>query len=466
MSKKIIVKIKGLHCRACELLNEQNLRTLPEVKDVNIDHKTGLAEIYYDQSEPERSAISKALAEGYELEPEEKNNHEHKQPKDSDDTKNKHESTAGQDCALPDKSPQKTNWQLIIPLFILLYWLAGRLSSGDAGGMISGEFSLPLAALIGLAAGFSTCLALVGGLVFGLATNHAKNNPQATRLQKFEPHILFNLGRIAGFFVLGGLLGALGSAFKISSLFNGFLTVFVGLVILFLGLKLLNISPALSKWELALPKSLGRKIKAKNPGLLGALTFFLPCGFTQAMQIYALGSGDFLSGGLIMALFALGTAPGLLSIGGLVALIKQKQSGLFFKISGLILVLFAFFNLQNGWRLIQVSLVASSLSGAEQTNNLGAKSEQDGDFQIVRMTESNRGYTPNRVEIIKDKPVRWIIDAQAPYSCAAYLIVPSLGIERQLKKGENIIEFTPTKVGTIPFSCSMGMYNGAFHVVE
>ena len=443
MSKKITVGIKGMHCKACEMLNEQNLRTLPGVTDAKLNHQSGQAEIYYQEKAPERSAISKVLAPGYELTPEDAN------------------------CDLPEVPPKRTNWQLLIPLLILIYWLVSRLEIGDAGAWLSGEFSLSLALLIGLVAGFSTCLALVGGLVFGLAASYAKKNPQASRFQKFRPHIFFNLGRIAGFFLLGGLLGTLGATFKISPLFNGFLTVFVGLVILFLGLKLLNISPALSKFEFALPKSLGRKIKAENPLLLGALTFFLPCGFTQAMQLYALGSGDFMTGALIMALFALGTAPGLLSIGGLVALIKQKQSGLFFKAAGLILILFAFFNLQNGWRLIQVSAVASSLTpAAGQVNTNGAVAEQSGDIQIVRMKETNRGYEPNRIEIVKDKPVRWIIDAQSPYSCAAYLIVPSLGIDRQLKQGENIIEFTPTRLGPIPFSCSMGMYNGAFHVVE
>jgi len=45
------------------------------------------------------------------------------------------------------------------------------------------------------------------------------------------------------------------------------------------------------------------------------------------------------------------------------------------------------------------------------------------------------------------------------------LIIPSLKIQKQLQPGENIIEFTPQKVGDLPFSCSMGMYTGVFHVV-
>ena len=41
-----------------------------------------------------------------------------------------------------------------------------------------------------------------------------------------------------------------------------------------------------------------------TPLLVGVVTFFLPCGFTQAMQIYAVSTGSFWLGGLSLAIFA------------------------------------------------------------------------------------------------------------------------------------------------------------------
>lgn len=82
------------------------------------------------------------------------------------------------------------------------------------------------------------------------------------------------------------------------------------------------------------------------------------------------------------------------------------------------------------------------------------------------MREHNRGYTPNYFTVLKGQPVKWIINAEAPNSCASALVVPSLKIQTQLRAGENIFEFTPDKVGEIRFSCSMGMYSGKFVVVE
>ncbi len=52
------------------------------------------------------------------------------------------------------------------------------------------------------------------------------------------------------------------------------------------------------------------------------------------------------------------------------------------------------------------------------------------------------------------------------FSCAASIVSPKLGIRTNLSAGENIIEFTPTEVGNVRFTCSMGMYSGSFNVVE
>ena len=330
-----------------------------------------------------------------------------------------------------------------------------------------------MAIVVGLVAGLSTCLALVGGLVLGISANYAKNHPNSSQRQKFIPQLFFNAGRVGGFFLLGGLLGAFGSTFKISLFANSLLTLVVGLILLLLGLKILNIFPAINKLNFSLPKSFGRIRKINSPLLLGALTFFLPCGFTQAMQLYALGSGNFLNGGLIMALFALGTAPGLLGIGGLAGLLNQTKSKTFFKLAGVLVIVFSLVNLNNGYHLLKISLDGKTSFKSEKTalvnldplDKRPAPEDNPTNIQTINMTENGRGYSPNEFTIKKGIPVRWVIQAKAPYSCASALIIPSLKIQKQLQPGENIIEFTPQKIGDLPFSCSMGMYTGVFHVV-
>lgn len=464
MSGKLTIFIDGLHCAACEILTEDALKRIPRITDAKVNRHTGRADLSYQSAPPSLSEVARELeAIGYKLN------------KDKSEQEQQ-ENNLSEDCKMPSQ-PLSSKSPYALPLtiiaLIITYWLINHVPMFDLGALIgTRDFSLPLALIIGLVAGVSTCLALTGGLALSLAASYANDHPQAGRFARFKPQLLFNLGRVIGFFLLGGLLGLIGTTFKLSPVVNSLLVIFVGIVILFLGLKLLNISPALNSFSLNLPKRFSRLAKTKNALLLGAMTFFIPCGFTQAVQIYAMGTGDFIRGGLTMALFAIGTAPGLLGIGGLMALWKNKKeankktdwgNSNFLRIAGAVIVIFALMNLNNGLRLLIISN-SSFDSGFTTDSNKTINSSDE--TQVIRMTEHNRGYTPNKFTIIKDVPVRWIIDAQAPYSCASALIVPSLKIQRQLKPGENIIEFTPTKLGEIPFSCSMGMYTGSFTVID
>ena len=207
-------------------------------------------------------------------------------------------------------------------------------------------------------------MALVGGLVLGMSSKFAKQNPDASGTEKFVPHVYFNLGRIISYFVFGGIIGFAGSFFQLSTSVLGLLTVAVGLVMLLLGSQLIDIFPFLKSISFTLPKGLYAFLGIKkqenaeysnsNTSLLGASTFFLPCGFTQAMQLYAISTGSPLQGALTMGVFALGTTPGLLGVGGLTSVIKGQSSKLFFKTAGVIVMLLAFFNISNGLNLIGV----------------------------------------------------------------------------------------------------------------
>jgi len=442
--KTLVVKVSGLHCKACELLSEEKLSALPGVKAVRVSHSRGQAEIDYEDVTPDQKLIQQELqAIGYDL--------------------------AGDDFKKEKKKKNKWReffWALIITLALaFIFTKSGWLNLQDQ--MNPEALSLGGIWLIGLIAGISTCMALVGGIVMALSADYARRHPQAPKVQKFLPHLYFNLGRVAGFFILGGLLGSLGAAFKISALANAWLSLFIGLLIIFLGLKILDLFPSLNRFSLTLPKSLSKimpnKDQSKNPlsiMLAGALTFFLPCGFTQSMQILALSTGSFWQGGIIMFIFALGTSIGLLSLGGLVSSIQGKKHGLFLKIAGLIVILFGIFNIINAQKVLSLH------RGNDINIEKNGQNFREEDVQILHMEQAGRGYIPNRLEVEVGRPVRWVINSTNPYSCASSLVVPSLKISKRLEAGDNIIEFTPTQTGTIRFACSMGMYTGVIEVVE
>ena len=453
--QKIIIPISGMHCRSCEMLIEDKLSEVSEIKKIVVSHKKAAAEIYYQSKKPSMQTIEHAIREvGYEI-----GTDEEKKP-------------------LFSKNPEDYKDLGIAFLFLVgIYMILNNLGLTNINvGSSSNPSSLPVVFLVGLTAGLSTCMALVGGLILGISARHAEVHPEATPMQKFRPHLFFNLGRIAAYAVLGGVLGALGSVLQLSGGMLGILTIVVGIVMLMLGMKLTGIFPRLENGGIALPSGISKflgikkhekEYSHKSSIITGALTFFLPCGFTQAMQLYAISTGSFSQGALIMGIFALGTAPGLLGVGGLTSIVKGIFAKRFFKFAGILVIFLALFNIANGYNLTGWQLGGVLENGKAKSvavSDPNVKME-DG-VQIVRMTENSRGYSPNKFTIKKGVPVKWVIDAEAPYSCASSLTLSKLGIRKTLKAGENVIEFTPKEAGKLPFSCSMGMYTGSFTVVD
>jgi sulfite exporter TauE/SafE/copper chaperone CopZ len=452
--KKLIVPIAGMHCRSCEILIENKLSKIPEIKKCHSNYKKGIVEIFYDVK-PSRKSVEDALREvGYAI------------------------GVVGKKPLFTKNASDYKDLGIALLFVIGLYFILKEFGISDLinVGNASKPTSLSVSLLVGLTAGFSTCLALVGGLILGISARHSEKHPEATPAQKFRPHLYFNIGRIISYAVLGGALGSLGSFLQLSGSALGIIMIAVGLVMFLLGVKLMGISPRLENVNIVFPKKISRLLGVKNDEreyshknafALGAMTFFLPCGFTQAMQIYAVSTGSFAQGSLIMGLFALGTAPGLLGIGGLTSVIKGVFAQRFFKFSGIVVAGLALFNINNGLNLTNWDL---KIGTATETNGAAVQSVDpnvkiENGVQVVRMTESARGYTPNKFTIRQGIPVKWIIDGEEPFSCASSLVSSKIGVRKNLSLGQNIIEFTPMEIGQIPFSCSMGMYRGAFSVI-
>lgn len=448
MADQKIIPVRGMHCASCEMLVEKSLKSVAGVKKVKASTKKHCVMVESDATVDE-AALEAAIR------------------------------TAGYEVGQPEERPWLTRdgnayAELLLAAMILLalYVVArgtGLLQLSMAGG--SGT-TVASAAFVGLTAGFSTCMALVGGLVLGAAARYAELHPEASSLQKFLPHAFFNAGRIVGFFLLGGVLGVIGGIITPSAQFLGVLTLLVSVVMIVLGLQVMRISPRLAQIKIALPASISRAFGLnrnqsraythKGAVALGALTFFLPCGFTQAMQLNAIASGSFWSGALILGAFALGTAPGLLGIGGLTSLMKGPRASLFFRTAGLAVLAFGVFNFQNGYRLTGL---AAPLPTADRTVPQVTNVVMENGVQVARMKQTWDGYEPHEFVVKKGIPVRWEIDAQNPNSCSGGVSAPALGILTQFKVGKNRIDFTPQKTGEIRFTCTMGMYPGRFVVI-
>lgn len=444
---KTTFHIRGMHCRSCELRTEAELMKVAGVTRARVNSRTGLAEVLYENHLPSPEVLAGAVRKaGYEI-------------------------GAGKRGWVVCDLGVWTEVLFALGTVLVLFLVAKSVGLFDVSlGSSEKLSSVPFVLLVGLVAGFSTCMAMIGGMVLAVSARFSEEHPEASVRKKFLPHLSFNLGRIVGFAFFGAILGWVGSVFQLASSVVGGLTLLVALVMLLVGVQLLEVFPRLSTWKLTLPKGIARVLGIQSytekeyhhgrVALLGGLTFFLPCGFTQLTQLFVVTQGSPFIGALTMGTFALGTAPGLIGIGGVAATARGWFRRFFFRVAGVIVIALGIFNLHNG--MVLVGLGAHQ-SGSEKTSPLGSDTQA---AQVVRVTQKADGYFPNQITVKRGQPVQLIVDSEESYSCAASLVIPKAGIKKVLKPGENIFEFTPDQIGDIPFSCSMGMYRGVITVVE
>ncbi len=324
-----------MHCNACTFLTETEAQELPFITRAKSNLKHHTIEVEGDFADKTPDAVAAALTtvlhpHGYTV------------------------STEKQAHA----TKKWSDFKLAVPIalgFAALFILLQKLGIVNLVG--TGEVGYGTAFVIGLIASVSTCMAVVGGLVLSMSVTFAKEG------DKVKPQLLFHIGRLVSFFVLGGLIGAAGAVFTLNTTGTFILGVSIALVMLILGINLLDIFHWSKKLQPSMPKFLSRHaLRASKlnhsltPFLVGIATFFLPCGFTQAMQIYTLSTGSFLSGALTMFVFALGTLPVLALISfSAFSIQKSAHTGVFFKTAGLVVILFAMFNFINS--LVVIGLI-------------------------------------------------------------------------------------------------------------
>ncbi len=316
--------VQGMHCSACELFVEKNLSTHKDIKNLKASlHKQKI------RFETERDEVDKFFL----------------------DELNTILKESDYRVVLEKPVEEKTNYRDLLTAFIFATLFAlgflGLQKLGLVNFLNADSISLPFVFFIGIIASLSTCMAVVGGLVLSLSSTYSKEEGKG----KNFPIILFHVSRIISFFVLGGVIGLLGSVFILTPAVTFVMNVILFLVMIIMGINLLDVFPFARKLQLSFPKVRGIANIDKNitnkfaPILLGLSTFFLPCGFTQSMQIYSLSTGSFINGALTMLFFALGTFPILALISfASVKFADTLKSGLFFKTAGFIILFFAIIN--------------------------------------------------------------------------------------------------------------------------
>jgi len=440
--------VSGTHCHSCELIIEKGISVLRGVKSVSASASKGTVTITAKKI-PAVSQLNQLFIDSHYV---------------------------FSDTATAPKVHTDVFTSLLIVMGILVVFYFVQKLGIFSNFSISSTSVLPSFFIFGLLAGFSTCAALVGGIVLSLSKQWGSlYSPNDSVPKRLQPVLMFTTGRVIFFAIFGAFLGLFGSFLHLSITGSAIVAILVSLIMLALGLQMLGVR-AFSSFQLTLPKSLTARLSDETkfrgqfmPLLMGGLTFFLPCGFTLTAQSLSLASGSPLQGALIMGLFALGTFLPLFLIGysGVRSQGNPTTAKYFSQVAGILVVIFALFNLNSQLNVLGIYPFSAAASSAQTVSQNNLPPVVNGK-QVITMSASSSGYSPNRFTVKVGVPVLWNISAAGSVGCAGAIVSRGLFPDVvYLTPGTTVAkEFTPLAVGTYRFSCSMGMYTGSIEVVN
>jgi len=330
-------------------------------------------------------------------------------------------------------------WWLGVVIIVGLFVLMGRFGWGQLIN-INNRNSWWILFLFGIVAGFSSCGALMSGIIIGFDK---------------EKYKIFG-GRIISYSIFGGILGYIGEKVILGGWVN-WLMVAVSVVMILTALEMLGVR-WVSKFKMGWNKNLGKRIaEDKMAWLVGLLSVFLPCGFTLLVEGTAVMSGSWIKGLEMMFIFAVGSSVSLWLISKGVGRIKNQKA------VGLLVLFFVFYNL---WFLTVPGILRQNppTLRAPSLENGGRENES----KVVKLTYSTFGLAPSEVIIKKGEKVRLEIEVkESQYGCMSTILLPGLfGKAQTLTKGRTLVmEFMPGKVGSYQFVCAMGVPHNAQVVV-
>ncbi|EAT59956.1 sulfite exporter TauE/SafE family protein [Chlorobium ferrooxidans] len=210
----------------------------------------------------------------------------------------------------------------------------------------------PLLAILlsGLAGGFGHCISMCGPVVGALSVGETRKG--------LLHLLLYNLGRITTYSILGGVVGLSGSFLLLAASIETLqrvIMIIAGLSIILMGLSTAEWLPLPANSRNCTPGGsviqkimslfrVPRSIGSYYP--MGIVLGFLPCGLTYtALLASARAAMDaenpfagMLMGALMMLLFGIGTAPALILVGKAVNTISQTTRKRFYRIASLIMI--------------------------------------------------------------------------------------------------------------------------------
>ncbi len=339
----------------------------------------------------------------------------------------------------------------------------------------------------GLVAGGLSCTAVQGGLLAAAVVQREKEKHigSSSLTSGIFPVSSFLIAKLLVYTILGFLLGWAGSLLQLSYTLRLALQFAVVVFMFGTALNLLDIHPIFRYFIIQPPRFITRRIRSKTksgdifaPAMLGSLTVLIPCGTTQAIMALAVASGNALTGALLLCAFTLGTSPLFLGFGLAAAKLSQTLRQQFMKFAGIVVIIFAVFNLNSAialsgsnWTLDNAWAKISCKIGPCNTVEASALIQSHYLAESTAPTEATiiigqQGYSPTSFILKAGSKVTIHLNNTGNTSCAQSFTIPSLSIQKVVPLGQSgdVSFTTPTMSGSIAFMCSAGQNRGTIYL--
>lgn len=450
MSEENIIKIgflaEGTTCESCsEIIRRQALK-IEGVKEITFDYSTETGYVTFDKTVTDLDSILYKIEE-------------------------KSYTCYVLDEAAKENSNNTAGWVFgILGLLIIGFYLF-RFVEGINLPQISQNMGYGLLFVVGLLTGFH-CISMCGGFVVSYTAKNAQEG-----IKSHKSHLMYGLGKTLSYTIIGAIFGLIGSIIAFTPTMRGIAGLLAGLFLVLFGLKMLNLFPILRKIQFKTPKFInkfvGKESSNSSPLMIGLLNgLMIACGPLQAIYIMAAGTGSIIEGAKLLFVFALGTLPVMIGFGYFASVISSKMTHKILKASGAIVIVLGLVMINNGLVLtgsgFDFKSMVDSVSGSATltTNTVNNLATTNGGYQEIRMEVNRYGWEPDKFVLKKGVPVKWIITGKEITGCNNAIQVPKYGLNFDIIKGEQVIEFTPTEEGTVRWSCWMGMIPGTFIVKD
>jgi len=208
---------------------------------------------------------------------------------------------------------------------------------------------------------FGHCIGMCGGII--IAYSSTKLEDQWSKSKQSFAHLLYSLGRVLTYVVLGAMFGYVGGVAMFNNLANGTLLIIAGVFMVLTGLSLsgkikfltlIEHSMSTSSWYKKLFRDLLQTKTLISFFILGMVNGLLPCGLVYFFAVTAASTGSAFYGAFVMLLFGLSTIPALFSLGFFVGLYKNSGfRNMMIKIASLSVILFGIYTLNQGYEYIK-----------------------------------------------------------------------------------------------------------------